>query len=213
MRDVVISCDNAFITASTSARVQAQELSPTNLQASSSGSTVVVSWRAAGDTAPDGYRLEAGSGPGLTDLAVVNIPWHAARGLDARFSAAGVAPGVYYLRVRSIRNQVASLPSDEVMVQVGTASCPLPTAPLNISVAVDSQSITLDWDPAATGGAATGFVVEAGTTPGAPNLAVITLDSTRVLLQATPGRYFIRLRAMGLCGASEPSRELQVIVP
>jgi hypothetical protein len=32
-------------------------------------------------------------------------------------------------------------------------------------------------------------------------------------LNAPPGRYFVRLRAMGECGASEPSREVEIIVP
>ena len=214
MRAAIIVCLTVLITIVSSLPAPGQELAPSNLQASAAGSNVVITWHANGTTPPDAFRLEAGSGPGLADLAIVNIPWALERGLDAQFAAAGVAPGVYYMRVRAIRNNVASFPSEEVVMHVGTASCSLPNAPLNVTATVDSsRAVTLNWEAAARGGVAAGYVIEAGTNPGAPNLAIITLDSTKVSLLAAPGRYFVRLRAMGLCGASEPSREVEIIVP
>lgn len=191
----------------------AQQLAPTELRATTSGSNVVIGWRAAGTAAPDGFRLEAGSGPGLADLAVVNIPWNASQGLEAQFRAAGVAPGLYYLRVRGVYGRALSAASEEIVMRVGASSCPLPNAPRNIHARVGGELVTLDWEPAGDGGPAAGYVIEAGSTPGAPNVAIITIDNTHVSVSAPPGRYFVRLRAIGLCGASEPSPEVVIVVP
>jgi hypothetical protein len=191
----------------------AQQLAPTNLTASLQGHNVIITWRAGGDLAPDAFRLEAGSASGLSDLAIVNIPWSRAQGVEAQFAAAGVAPGVYYLRVRGLYGGVASESSQEAILRVDTAACPLPNAPRNVSASVTSDLVTLDWEPSATGGEAAGYVIEAGSVPGAPNVAIITLDATRVSVSAPPGRYFVRLRAMGQCGASEPSPEVVIVVP
>lgn len=193
--------------------VRAQEFAPTDVQVSTSGSNVVISWRAGGSIAPDGFRLEAGSGSGLADLAVVNIPWNPQQGLDAQFAAAGVAPGAYYVRVRGVYGGVVGEASEEIVMRVGVSSCPVPSAPRNVVVTVASDLVTLDWQPSASGGQAAGYVIEAGTVPGAPNVAIITLDATSVSVNAPPGRYFVRLRAMGLCGASEPTPELVIVVP
>lgn len=196
-----------------SATVFAQQPVPTDLQASSSGGNVVITWRAGGTLVPDGFRLEAGSGPGLADFAIVNLPWNPSRGLDAQFAAAGVSPGVYFVRVRAVYGGAVSAPSDEVVMRVASAACPLPNAPRNVSATVASELVTLDWEPSMSGGPAAGYVVEAGSSPGAPNVAIITLHSTSVSVSAPPGRYFVRLRAMGLCGASEPSPEVVIVVP
>jgi hypothetical protein len=121
---------------------------------------------------------------------------------------------VYYLRVRGVYDGAITAASEEVAMHVGTSSCPLPAAPINVNAAVVNETVTLSWDRgAASGGAVAGYVIEAGTAAGAPNLAIITLDSTHVTMTAPPGRYFVRLRSMGLCGASEPSREVVVVVP
>jgi hypothetical protein len=191
----------------------AQGAAPIDLRASTSDSNVVITWRAGGSVPPDAFRLEAGTGSGLADLAIVNIPWSRQQGLDAQFAAAGVAPGVYFLRVRSVYGGVVGEPSEEIVMRVSAASCPLPNAPRNVSATVASEIVTLDWEPSATGGPAAGYVIEAGSSPGAPNVAIITLDATSLSLSAPAGRYFVRLRAMGASGASEPSPEVVIVVP
>ena len=202
----------AALVAASSTTVSAQEHAPSNLTTSTAGSDVVISWRAGGDDPPDAFRLEAGSAPGLTDLAIVNIPWTAQQGIRAQFAAAGVAPGVYYLRVRGVYDGTITAASEEVAMRVGTSSCPIPAAPSNVSASVANETVTLTWERGAASAAA-GYVIEAGTAAGAPNLAIITLDSTQVSITAPPGQYFVRLRSMGLCGASEPSREIVIVVP
>jgi hypothetical protein len=189
--------------------------SPVNLQVQTSDSRVSLSWQAGGETAPEWFRIEAGSAPGLTDRAIINVPWGAHQGLAAQFAASGVAPGVYYLRIRATANSITSDASNEVMVRVGQSGCPIPDAPRNVISHVQSSVVTLAWEgPPPESARAAGYVIEAGSTPGVPNVAIIALiESTQLSVSAPPGRYFVRMRSLGLCGSSEPSPEVQVIVP
>jgi hypothetical protein len=188
---------------------------PISLQAQTSGGQVSLTWQAGDDVAPDGFRVEAGSAPGLTDRAIVNVPWGPAQGLAARFAASGVAPGVYYVRIRAVTDSMLSEASNEVVVRVGQSACPIPDAPTNVVAYVDSSVVTLTWNnPPADSARAAGYVIEAGSTPGAPTYAILALiQSTQIAVSAPPGRYFVRMRSLGQCGTSEPSPELQVIVP
>jgi hypothetical protein len=192
-----------------------QVVAPIHLQGQTSGGQVSLTWQPGSDVAPEGFRIEAGSGPGLTDRAIINVPWGPRQGLVAQFAASGVAPGVYYLRVRATTNSVTSDASNEVVIRVGQSACPIPNAPNNVVVHIDSQVVTLAWDaPSADSARAAGYVIEAGSTPGAPNVAILSLmQATQISVNAPPGRYFVRLRSLGQCGSSEPSPEVQVIVP
>ena len=91
----------------------------------------------------------------------------------------------------------------------------MPDAPRNVVATVDSPVVTLAWEaPVRDGVHASGYVIEAGTTPGAPNIAIIAIiESTILSVNAPPGRYFVRLRSFGQCGSSEPSPEMEIIVP
>lgn len=201
--------------ATAGAGVAVAAAAPENLQAQTSGGNVFLTWRGGGTIIPDGYRIEAGSGPGLANLAIINLPWGPEQGANGVFAASAVAPGTYYVRVRALTNGVPGAASNEVIINVGASGCPMPGTPRNVVASVESPVVTLAWDgPAAAGAHATGYVIEAGTTPGAPNIAIIAISElTSLSVHAPPGRYFVRLRSMGQCGASEPSSEVEVIVP
>ena len=188
---------------------------PVNLQAQTGGGQVSLTWQAGGDIAPDWFRIEAGSAPGLADRAIINVPWGRQQGLAGHFAASGVGPGVYYVRIRALIGSVAGDASNEVAISVGQSACPIPDAPRNVVADVESPVVTLAWDgPPADGTPANGYVIEAGSTPGAPNVAIITLmEATQLSVNAPAGRYFVRLRSFGRCGSSEPSPEFQIIVP
>jgi hypothetical protein len=84
---------------------------PTNLISTVSGGTVLLQWNAVPSTSA--YIVEAGSTPGLRDLAYV------ATGTPAtEFRADHVAPGVYYVRVKGWAAAGVSMPSNEVTVVV-----------------------------------------------------------------------------------------------
>ena len=85
---------------------------PLDLQADVTGSAVAFSWAPpVTGGAPAGYELEAGSGPGLADIARVPLAATSA-------SAAGVPAGTYFVRVRAVNAAGAGAASSEIQVVV-----------------------------------------------------------------------------------------------
>jgi hypothetical protein len=82
---------------------------PTNLVSSPSG-VVVLQWTAPTGAAVTGYVVEAGSAPGLADLAAIPV------GTALQLSGQP-PPGTYYVRVRAQNALGLGPPSNEVIVQ------------------------------------------------------------------------------------------------
>jgi hypothetical protein len=82
---------------------------PANLRAAVAGRQVAVGW----DTVArvDGYVLEVGTAPGLTDIGFIPTA-------GAAYIVDGVVSGTYYVRVRAVRAGVRSEPSGEIVVVV-----------------------------------------------------------------------------------------------
>jgi hypothetical protein len=90
-----------------------------------------------------------------------------------------------------------------------------PHAPTAITNSVVLDTVTLSWTPAATGGPATSYILEAGTAPGLANITTITLNSshTSTVVGAVPaGLYYVRVRARNALGTSLPSPDTAVTV-
>lgn len=88
---------------------------PPNLVASATGSAVSLRWETpASGAPPTTYFIEAGSASTLSDVARF-----ATGGTVPSFSAAGVAEGTYYVRVRALNAFGMSAPSNEVTLAVG----------------------------------------------------------------------------------------------
>ena len=87
---------------------------PTNLTANVAGSLVTLAWAApVGGCAPTAYSVQAGSAPGLSNLAILNV--------GAATSLSVSAPtGTYYVRVVALNAYGGSVGSAEVIVNVGT---------------------------------------------------------------------------------------------
>ncbi|MGE0043568.1 MAG: hypothetical protein AB7V01_20520, partial [Vicinamibacterales bacterium] len=83
---------------------------PAGLVASVSGGLVTLGWTTGGGCAAASYRLQAGSAPGLTDLASLGVA-----GTSVTVSA---PPGQYYVRVVAVNASGASGASNEVLVNV-----------------------------------------------------------------------------------------------
>ena len=177
---------------------------PSGLDADVAGRDVVLSWMPpAGGTAPTGYRLEAGSTPGASDIARFDT------GPSPTLGVTQVPDGTYFVRVRGLRNAAAGPPSNEVQVVV--AGCPLPSAPAGLMRGGSGNSVVLTWSAAA---GASSYVVEAGSSAGQANLATLNVGgNTSLTVPAPNGLYFVRVSGLNGCGAGPPSNELQVQVP
>ena len=81
-------------------------------------------------------------------------------------------------------------------VGIRQASASDPTAPTGLAVVVAGTTVQLTWNPPPQG-TPTSYVIEAGSTPGASNLAVVDTGSPATSLTAPvpPGTYFVRARA------------------
>ena len=87
-------------------------MAPANLSSTRSSTSVTLNWSPpASGPAPTGYVIEAGSRPGLADLAVLRV--------SARTSYTAIAPpGTYYVRVRATSAGGNSEASNEIAVTV-----------------------------------------------------------------------------------------------
>ena len=77
--------------------------------------TVQLQWTAAPTPGVPvtGYELRAGSGPGLSNIAVFTLP-----AAPLSFSTTGVPSGTYYVRVVALSSAGPGTPSNEVVVTV-----------------------------------------------------------------------------------------------
>src|SRR6185436_11548374 len=103
---------------------------PVNFRSTVTGSTVRLDW----DQSPGSFawQIEAGSGPGLSNLATLRlgaIPNYPGGSLS--HTVTGVPNGTYFVRVRSTRVDFSdvSVPSNEIVVSVGPGPCAGPPNP------------------------------------------------------------------------------------
>lgn len=86
---------------------------PTSLAATIAGNAVSLSWVVSVPAASIvRYVLEAGTAPGLANIATFDV------GLQTALSVGAVPPGTYYVRVRAANYVGTSLPSNEVVITV-----------------------------------------------------------------------------------------------
>jgi hypothetical protein len=102
---------------------------PTGLTTTTNtGGTVGISWVAA--SGATSYVLEAGSAPGLANLANSDV------GATTTFTATGVVAGTYYVRVRA-RNVCGTSASSNELTIVVSLSIPPPTGRGSITARID----------------------------------------------------------------------------
>jgi len=184
---------------------------PTNLTASVNNSTVVLNWVApASGDAPTSYSVQAGSANGLSDLANFDTG-----GTYTTLAVLNVPAGSYYVRVRSNNSAGQSGPSNETLIVVGsTLPCTTLGAPTALSSTVNGSTVVLTWVPPA-GCAPTSYIVQAGSTSGASDLANFSTGSTATTFTATNvaiGTYYVRVLSAAVGVLSAPSNEVTVTV-
>jgi hypothetical protein len=177
---------------------------PQGLVASVTGTNVSLAWSPPGGGGPVAqYILEAGTAPGLKDLAVLPV------GNSAGFST-GAPPGVYYVRVRASNLAGQSTASNEVIVRVGVACAAAPPAPSAFTANVSGLNVTFNWTPIPSAEPTSLYLIEAGSGPGLKNLGALPTGATTLSVTGPPGVYYTRVRAQNDCGVSTPSNEVVV---
>ncbi|MBZ5555740.1 MAG: fibronectin type III domain-containing protein [Acidobacteriia bacterium] len=185
---------------------------PGTLTATSSGSSVTLTWSApsSGDPVVT-YLIEAGSASGLANLANFSTGSPA-----TTFSAGGVPNGTYYVRIKAQNVAGTSAASNEATLVVGAASCAsAPNAPSGLTSTVSGGTITLEWTAPSGGCAATSYVLQAGSAAGLSNLANADIGTTATRYVAAgvgAGSYYVRVLAANGAGRSAVSNEIVVTV-
>jgi hypothetical protein len=90
-----------------------------------------------------------------------------------------------------------------------------PGAPGALTATVVGSAVTLAWTASSSGDAVLSYILEAGSTSGAANLANIATNSTATTFSASgigTGTYFVRVRAQNAGGVSPASNEVVVVV-
>lgn len=162
------------------------------------------------------YRLEAGGAPGQTfyifDSSALVDPLHLPNMLAA-FSAGGIGPGDYYVRIRGVNGTVFSGPSNEVVVPIRT-TCVTPGAPTNYGALVRGTLGLLQWNTG-SGGQPTTYTLLADYVPNSANppIRIPIGNTTGVLFDIPPGVYYTSIVASNACGVSGRSNEITVTSP
>lgn len=122
----------------TAASAEPASSAPEDLAAASSGTSVILTWRHAVVEAADAtdYIIEAGSAPGLADLANVSSGT-AATALTTR----DVAAGTYFIRVRAVDAAGGSAASNEATVTVGAGGAVGPASNETIVTIAPPRSV------------------------------------------------------------------------
>ena len=97
--------------------------------------------------------------------------------------------------------------------RITALAAPGPSA--NLSGSVNGSTVILNWLAPTSADPATSYVIEAGSSSGATNIAVFDTGSAATTLTVTgvpAGTYFVRVRAKNSSGASSPSNEIVLTV-
>jgi hypothetical protein len=213
---IQIACPEAGGRALSAARVHAAAVapaSPLSLSSTVDGSTVVLSWAAAGGADPaSSYVVEAGSSPGLADLANFDTGSTA-----PTLTALNVPAGTYYVRVRARNSAGVSGPSNEIVLVIGGGGgCNgAPGAPAALTATSSGSTVSLNWAGPSGGCAPQSYYIEAGSAPGRSDLADFSTGNPSTSFTAGGvgnGTYYVRVRSWTPAGKSAPSNEATLVV-
>lgn len=88
-----------------------------------------------------------------------------------------------------------------------------PSVPFPLQGWVSGDRVNLTWQPPATGGSPSDYLIYAGNAPGASNiLNGLSFGDTSLVAAVPPGQYFVRVRARNAGGVSLPSNEAAMSV-
>ncbi len=173
---------------------------PANLLGVVKASSVGLSWRNTfGGGAPTSLILD------VSGAATLSVPI----GLAESFTFDGVPPGEYKFSVRAVNAAGSSGGSNTVTLTFPNSGCSgRPQTPINFMATAMGRTITLNWQAAVSGPAATSFIVNVG---GAFSGRIPV--TTRLLSgEAPPGLYTINVQAVNACGNSSTTATQTLVI-
>jgi hypothetical protein len=173
---------------------------PADLLGLVNGSSLSLAWRntfLAGE--PAAVVLD------VTGSAVTSLPL----GLTDIFSFAAVPPGTYTFTLRATNSSGSSGASNAVTLTFPGPCSGAPNTPRNFTAYKTGSTIFVVWDPAATGPAPTGFILNVA------GAFVGSFPTTERSMQGTPGAgsYDLSVVATNPCGASTATPVQTVVIP
>lgn len=182
---------------------------PAELTALAGAGPVALRWRDTGGGEPDDYVVEAGTGPGRTDLARVGTGTR-----RTAFQAAAVTPGRYTIRVRARNAAGTSEPSNEVDLAIGPGGASLVPPPIVQWARQVGATVSIAVLPLMGLSEVNGVTLEVGSVPGGADLGSLPMvDPAGVGATGVPtGVYYTRLRSWNALGLGPPSREMRFVV-
>ncbi len=185
---------------------------PGSLSVSSAGSSITMSWQAPTTGGPPAtYVIEAGNQPGSSNLA--NFP---TGNTQTTYSASGVVEGTYFVRVRAANAGGTGPATDASYLVVGCLFAP--NAPSGLHTNLNNGgTVTLGWTAPVSSAFndPTTYVLEAGSSPGAANLALLDLGgvaTTYTVYGVPAGTYYVRVKARNKCGTGPASNEFVLVM-
>jgi len=171
---------------------------PANVLAMADGNRLTLNWT---------NTFSGGPLTGVDLLVSGSIETLVPLGLQSSASFDGVPPGTYTLQLQATNEVGRSAVSSPVTVTVPGA-CVAPQTPTWVSAGMVNGAVTVRWEPAETGGAATDYLILVD------GLGVFPSGGSRVVFGVPgPGTYRIAVQAVNACGRSAPSATQTIVVP
>jgi probable HAF family extracellular repeat protein len=174
---------------------------PASLTGTVNGSTVYLTWRHTyHGGAPTADVLEAQWG---------STTMYFPLGLTETFSAGGVPPGTYHLRIWATNAGGVSGPSNMLTIEVPGPCTGPPAPPSNVLAYAVGRTVFVIWDPPTSGPSAVSYeLFVTGAYVGSFRTAGRALSGT-----VAPGRYDLSLVARNPCGPGAATPVYTVVVP
>jgi len=157
------------------------------------------------------WRNTFGGGAGTSSVVDVTgaIAASLPLGLSESFSFAGVPPGTYTFRVRTVNAAGSSAASAPVTLTFPIGCTGVPQTPSKFLAYRSGNVLSILWEAPATGPAPTSYVI---TATGSVN-ASVPMTATSLTTPVPPGTYNLSVSAVNACGAGAPTAVQTVTVP
>lgn len=157
------------------------------------------------------WRNTFGGGEGTSSVVDVSGAVSASLplGLSESFSFAGVPPGTYTFRVRTVNAAGSSAASAPVTLTFPIGCTGVPQTPTKFLAYRTGNVLSILWEAPATGAAPTSYVI---TATGSVSASVPT-TATSLTTPVPSGTYNLSITAVNACGAGAPTAVQTVTVP